>query len=117
MRAPRLLSWLAVALVLAGLACALGLDVLADPYGDEAWVTVLWIVATLSSTGVGLVLATRCARNPIGWLLLGNSLVLTSMGLADNFIYYAVLAEPGVVPGGAWAALYSKRAWPLVFAG
>ena len=28
-----------------------------------------------------------------------------------------MLAEPGVVPGGAWAVLYSERGWPLLFAG
>ena len=74
-----------------------------------------WFVATFASTGVGLVLATRRASNPIGWLLLGNGLVLAAMGLADSFAGYAVLAHPGALPGGAWAVLFSERAWPLLF--
>jgi signal transduction histidine kinase len=117
MPALRLATWLAAGLALAGLACGIVLETLAGHYADSDWIEAIWVVATLSSTGIGLVLATRCAENPIGWLLYGNGIVLAATGLAGAYIDYAVLAEPGALPGGAWAVLFSERAWPLLFAG
>ena len=102
MSALRLVAWLSAGVAFAGLACSSALEVLAGPHGDGVWFAALWVVATLSSTGVGLVLATRGARNPIGWLLLGNGIVLAATGLASAYARYAVVAEPGscqVAPG------------------
>ena len=115
MRAARIAPWVAVAATAGGFAWAIWLDAMASGYAASPWVGVAWGVATFASSGVGLVLATRRASNPIGWLLLGNGLVLAAMGLADAFADYAVLAHPGALPGGAWAVLFSERAWPLLF--
>jgi signal transduction histidine kinase len=116
MRLSRVVTLLAAGFVLAGLAITLTLEVLAGSEGDPAWVAVAWVSAMLSSTAVGVVLSLRCPRNPIGWLLLASGLVLTVAAVADTFIFYAVLAEPGALPGGEWAVLWSERAWPLLFA-
>ena len=94
---------------------ALLLDVLASPRGPAPWVTAAWVVATLTSSGVGLVLATSRSENPIGWLLLANALVLVAMGVTESYADYALLAHPGALPGGAWAVLFSDRGWPLLF--
>jgi len=97
-----------------GGACTL--DVLAGSDGPGVWMTVGGVVATLASTAVGLLLTTRRRENPIGWLLLANGLVLAAMGVAEGYAAYAVLAEPGALPGGSWAVLFNERAWPLLFA-
>ena len=115
MRVARIAPWVAVAAVACAFAWSIWLDSMASDYGVTGWEIAAWSVATFASTGVGLVLATRRASNPIGWLLLGNGLVLAAMGLADSFADYAVLAHPGALPGGAWAVLFSERAWPLLF--
>ena len=115
MRPLRIIAWAAAALTVGGLALAIWLDARAGAHGTDAWEIAGWVTATLVSAGVGLMLATRRGSNPIGWLLLVNGLVLTAMGLSDSYADYAVLAHPGT-QGGAWAVLFSERAWPLLFA-
>jgi signal transduction histidine kinase len=85
-------------------------------YGVGLWDVIGWGLATLASTGVGLLLATRRRQNPIGWLLLANGFVVALLGLAGSYAEYTVLADPGALPGAAWAVLVSERAWPLLFA-
>jgi signal transduction histidine kinase len=102
-------------MTLAGVACALVLDVLASPYGDGLWTQAAWLAATVASTGVGFVLATRRSDNVVGWLLLANGLVLSANGLASTYATYAILSHPAA-PGGDWAVLFNDRAWPLLFA-
>ena len=79
--------------------------------------SIAWVVATGASTTVGVVLATRCRGNPIGWLLLANGLVVAAMGTTGSYADYTMLREPGALPGGEWALLFSERGWPLLFVG
>jgi signal transduction histidine kinase len=116
MRASRVAAWTAALLCAGGLACAVVLDSRAAGYGDSAWTIAPWVLLTGASSGVGLVLATRRSENPIGWLLLANGLVLTAVGFSASYAAYAVLSDPGALPGGAWAVLFSERGWPLLFA-
>ena len=115
MHVRRIAPWVAVSLTVAGLAFAVTLEALASNLGDDALTIAGWCTATLASSAVGLLLATRCGDNPIGWLLLANGLVLAASAVAITYAEYAVLAEPGALPGGEWAVLYSERAWPLLF--
>ena len=115
MRAVRVLPWVAVALTVAGAALALALDALAGESGDSALVIVPWLVATFASTGVGFVLAVRLQRNPIGWLLMLNGLVLISHAVVSTWVNYAVREDPGALPGGEWAVLIEQRSWPTLF--
>ena len=103
-------------LTAAVLAFALFLGDRSGAYGASTGEVLGWCLATLASTGVGLLLATRRRENPIGWLLLTNGLVIAAMGLAEAYADYAVLAHPGALPGAAWGVLVSERAWPLLFA-
>ena len=68
----------------------------------------------LVSTGVGLVVATRRPRHPIGWLLLANGLVLAAIGIGGG-----VRATPCSATRArcraALGRLLSERAWPLLF--
>ena len=116
MQTRAIASWGIAALTLAGALGTGTLNALAGDAGDE-WLTVLpWAAATLASCGVGLVLAVRRGDNPIGWLLLANGLVLVSHGIASGYADYAVVAEPGALPGGEWAVLWTERGWPALFA-
>ena len=117
MRRSQIAPWVAAALTAAGMAWGIWLEAMASPRGPGAWTIGAWTIATLASTGVGLVLATRRGSNPIGWLLLVNGLVLAAMGTADGYADDAVLAHPGALPGGEWAVLFSEREWPLLFVG
>jgi signal transduction histidine kinase len=103
-------------LTAAGLAFVLVLGARSGTYGTSIEDVLGWGLATLASTGVGLLLATRRRENPIGWLLLANGLIIIAMGLAGAYADYAVLAHPGALPGAAWGVLVSERAWPLLFA-
>ena len=116
MSAPRALAWTAASLVVLGLAAAAVIDGLAGERGAMLPDVVAYVLATLASALTGLILALRLPRNAIGWLLLANGLVLTAMAVADSWVAYAVLAEPGALPGGAWAVLFGERGWPLLFA-
>jgi hypothetical protein len=58
---------------------------------------------TLTSSGVGFVLATRRPGNLIGLLLQANALTLSIVGAADRYATYAILAYPGALPGAEWA--------------
>lgn len=115
MRARRIAPWVAVSLTVAGLAFAVTLEALASNLGADALTVAGWCVATLATSVVGLVLATRCGDNPVGWLLLAYGVVLAASAVAITYAEYAVLAEPGALPGGEWAVLYTERAWPLFF--
>lgn len=115
MRARRIAPWAATFLTLGAAAGAAMLYSLSSVHTDGVSAQVAWIAAMLATSGVGLVLATRRGDNVIGWLLLANGLVLGANGLAATYAVYAVLDHPGA-PGGTWAALFSDRGWPTLFA-
>jgi signal transduction histidine kinase len=116
MRLSRMGPWLVAALTTVAFAFAVVLTARSGSYGVGLWDVLGWGLATFASTGVGLLLATRRRRNPIGWLLLANGFVVALLGLAGAYAEYTVLAEPGALPGAAWAILVTERAWPLLFA-
>jgi signal transduction histidine kinase len=115
MQARRIAPWVAVCLTGAGLGFAVTLSALASGHGDGALTVAGWLTATLASSAVGLLLATRRGDNPIGWLLVANGLVLAASAVAATYADYAVLAEPGALPGGEWAVLFNERGWPTLF--
>jgi signal transduction histidine kinase len=103
-------------LTTAAFAFAVVLTARSGSYGVGLWDVIGWGLATFASTGVGLLLATRRRQNPIGWLLLANGFVVALLGLAGSYAEYTVFADPGALPGAAWAVLATERAWPLLFA-
>ena len=109
-------AWLLAATAAAAIPVILFLDVGAAEYGEGWFVNLVGTVAILASTGVGLLLALRRHTNPIGWLLLANSIVLALAGLAPVYAGYA-LEHPGSLPGGRAAAVWDTSGWPLLFAG
>jgi hypothetical protein len=56
------------------------------------------VVAVLSATTVGAVLASRRPRHPVGWLLLGFALSLTASGVINSHVTYGLTGWSSV-PG------------------
>jgi signal transduction histidine kinase len=115
MRGLRISPWLIGIGVLALATSAVVLNALAGDHGEDWTFVALLQAGAISSLAVGLILALRLPGNPLGWLLLANALVLSLEGIADGYARYAALAEPGALPGGDWAALFSDSSWPLLF--
>jgi hypothetical protein len=64
------------------------------------------VLAVLSATTVGAVLASRRPRHPVGWLLLGFALSLTASGVINSYLIYGLLARPGALPAIHLVARY-----------
>jgi hypothetical protein len=77
--------------------------------------TVPSVLAALVATTVGVVLASRRPRHPVGWLLLGLGLAVTASGVADGYARYGLLARPGALPAARWVAVYSPATLGLGF--
>ncbi len=116
MRAARVASWIVVSLTVGVMAAASLLDALSSRSTEPEWLSFVFPLAVVMSTGVGLVVATRRRDNPIGWLLLGNGFVLALNGVAANYATYGLLERPGSLPGAEWAVLFDQSGWPTVFA-
>jgi hypothetical protein len=66
-----------------------------------------WLLAIVTASTVGAVLATRRPRQPVGWLLLGLGVSIGLSGFVDGYAPYGLLARPGSLPAARWAAIYS----------
>ena len=106
------LAWALWALVMLGLAVVPWMDRLMIRAGRPdlaVWVpdaVVGPVLAVLSATTVGAVLASRRPRHPVGWLLLGFALALTASGVITSYVTYGLLARPGALPAVHLVARY-----------
>jgi hypothetical protein len=105
------LAWALWALTLVALALVGWFDRLLTEAGrpDLALVTSdipAYVLATLSATTVGALLASRRPRHPVGWLLLGLGLPVALSGVATGYANYGLMARPGSLPAADWAAVY-----------
>ncbi len=73
-----------------------------------------FVVAILSASTVGAVLASRRPRHPVGWLLLTLGLSVTVDGIAAGYAYYGALARPGALPAAPLMAVYDVAGGLLV---
>ena len=108
--------WVVAALAVALGALATVLSALAGPHGSPWWEDAAFCLVVLASVVVGLLVAVRQPGNPIGWLVLANGPVVALFGFAEAYAQYAVLEDPGALPGGRWAVLADHSLWPLLFA-
>ena len=74
---------------------------------DAAW----YVLAILSATTVGAVLASRRPRHPVGWLLLTLGLSVVASGVAQGYAGYGLLARPRALPAARYAALYDDASF------
>src|SRR6266511_2038641 len=64
------------------------------------------VLAMVSSVTVGAVVAARRPAHPVGWLLLGIALSLTSTAATAQYFVYGLLVRPGALPAARSAVLY-----------
>jgi MFS family permease len=68
--------------------------------------TVPYLLGMMSAATVGLVLAIRRPRHPVGWLLLALGTSIGASALATSYARYGLLARPGSLPGAGYAAVW-----------
>jgi hypothetical protein len=62
------------------------------------------VVAAVSSATVGVLLASRRPRHPVGWLLLGLGLLVPLGGVAEGYVRYGLVARPRALPAAGYLA-------------
>jgi hypothetical protein len=74
------------------------------------------IAAALGLATLGVLVAVRFPANPIGWLFSVQGVLLAAAFMASGYADYALIADPGAVPGGEWAVWFLSWAFllPLV---
>jgi hypothetical protein len=107
-RAGPWLAWSAWALIAPTTLLTLYFDLLNEP-SSLRWDTVLLPVVILAYSTVGALVASRRPENAIGWLFLSGAFVWIAGELTLAYGVYALITDPGVLPGGAWAAWFG--AW------
>ena len=117
---PRLAARLAWGLWALAMALVAGFYwfTLANRAGGHAEdVNDLYVVVEVVYTSVGAFLASRRPANPIGWLFLGIGFVQTVNIFCGAYARYALITEPGSVPGGAVASWLEAWTWIIGFTG
>jgi hypothetical protein len=108
-RATAWLAWSLFALVL--LILALGLIL----WSPEASSFLLFALIAAPFAVVGVLVASRRPRNPIGWLFLAFAVVAAFTVSADRYASYALIEHPGSLPGGDWVAWLASGIWHPAF--
>jgi hypothetical protein len=101
---PAGLAWALFALVLLEFATYPWLDRLMRQAGrPELGLLIPFSVAptlaALVASAVGVVLASRRPRHPVGWLLLALGFVMVTSGAAAAYASYGLFVRPGALPG------------------
>ncbi len=115
MRGSKALAWCSVTAIVLALP---GIVLLESRAGDHGFGTVeiLWnFAALLMFAAVGLTLALKVPRSPIGWLLLGLAAAMVLDGLTSAYGGYSVDHDADL-PGVRLAAAWARSWWPLSFA-
>ncbi len=73
--------------------------------------------AILVPAAIGLLIALRRPANAIGWLLLANAVIVGLDFVVEPYARYAIVTQPGSLPGARWALLWDASDWPTLFAG
>jgi signal transduction histidine kinase len=82
---------------------------------EEFFLVPLVLLATMTSSTVGALVASRQPRNPIGWLFLGLSLCVVLGVMGEDYPIYAIRTNPGSLPAPEWVLWVSG--WTFGIAG
>jgi hypothetical protein len=116
------LAWAACGCALALLFTALAFVVLNRSTPGTTGSSVgdtMFSIALLTFPTVGALVAARRPDNPIGWIFVGLGLTFAINAFAGEYAVYALLTEPGSLPGGeamAWLQDWLFMA-PLILSG
>lgn len=117
--APRLIARGLGLAAIALIAGALVLDWIAAeqhvPGSGSLWLYPFLVAAVSAPAVLGAPIVGRQPHNPIGWILVLGALSLAAVLAASPYVWVALYAHPGSLPGGSWAALVSSL-WPAFFA-
>ena len=121
-RWPGWLAWALWGLAVAGTAAVLWFDQLLRQAGRTDLLQLTadgapYVLAVITGTTSGAVLASRRPAHPVGWLLLALGLSVVSSGVTDGYARYGLLARPGTLPAADYLAVYAVRsyiAWPAL---
>ena len=72
-----------------------------------------FVLIFLSMAYIGSLIASRRPDNAIGWLLLWTTLAIGTGFVSDEYSKYALVTNPGALPGGVWVAWASSWAWAI----
>jgi two-component system NarL family sensor kinase len=114
-RATTYLAWSLTGLSVGLALAAAVLHVLNRHVGVE--ITHWWVTNVVIAIGLGVpggLIASRRARNPIGWILLAVSLAQALTAAGREYAIYALGVRHGALPGGAWGAWLGEWTWLLV---
>jgi len=120
---PGTLAWALWGLAMAGVAGIAWFDHLVRQAGRTDLVQLLtasgvpYVLAVLSGTTAGAVLASRRPRHPVGWLLLALGLTVVASGVTDGYARYGLIARPGSLPSAGYVAVYADHSflpWPAL---
>jgi len=81
--------------------------VAASPSGSGIVAETMWLLFGLSFTGIGVVVARRQPRNPVGWLLLGTAVAFEAGSDAPAYAYLDYARHHGTLALGHVALLLS----------
>ena len=108
----RTAAWLAWSMCLVALVAMAGALVIGVAKSSLDAFSLLGIPAILAFSVVGALVASRHPGNPIGWILCGAGLSFALASLAGEYATYALITEPGSLPGGDIMAWLGTWAWP-----
>jgi hypothetical protein len=100
-QAARRLAWSNWALAIVFSLLSLLLWSVNDP--SQLLQQIFFAPAFLAFTTIGALVASRRPENPIGWIFCAVSLIIFGL-FAQQYAWYALLTNPGSLPGGIWMA-------------
>ena len=108
----RTAAWLAWSMCLVTLVAMAGALAIGVAKSSLDVFSLLGMPAILAFSVVGALVASRRPDNPIGWILCGAGLSFALASLAGEYATYALITEPGSLPGGDIMAWLGTWAWP-----
>ena len=120
-RTVRYISWVVLPVAVALMIGRIYLSTLnraADvPLAAGIAASTLLELVVIGFLALGLLVAYRRPRNPVGWIIVGAVMTGLASDFVDSYAVYALFTDPGSIPGGevmAWASNWIFI--PVIFA-
>ena len=120
-RAVRVISWvvfpLAVVLMLGRIYLSILNRSAGVPLVAGIVASTLLELVVLGFVALGLIVAYRRPRNPVGWIIAGAGVTALASDFVESYAVYALITDPGSIPGGEVMAWVSNWIFiPVIFA-